>query len=51
MISAVSKVGDGVKVFEPEFPVKSRHSRRGARLQSAVQRIEATESSAVLWRI
>ena len=37
----------GSKFSSKIFPVKSRHSRRGARLQEAVQRKEAKESSAV----
>ena len=40
-----------LKFSKQNFPIKSRHSQREARLQSAVQRIEATESCALLWRI
>ena len=47
MTSTVSEVGWGSKFSSKIFPVKSRHSRRGARLQEAVQRKEAKESSAV----
>jgi hypothetical protein len=47
MISTVSAVGWGSKFSNKIFPVKPHHSRRGARLQQAVQRKEATGSSAV----
>ena len=47
MISTVSAVGWGSKFSNKIFPVKPHHSRRGARLQHAVQRKEATGSSAV----
>jgi hypothetical protein len=53
IISKVSAVGRGSKVFEQDFSVKFRHSRREqeARLFEAVQRKEASGSSAVSWRI
>ena len=53
VISTVSTVGRGSKFSNKIFSVKSRHRRReqGARLFEAVQRKEASGSSAVSWRI